>query len=75
MKVRIIVGAQAAYACIETPTRSMDVKLNPGKSAIDSLEQTAREMMEDIERRQLRAALIRAAADHLAGSTGEPVNR
>lgn len=66
MEVRIIVGAEAAYACIKTKTITMDVRLSPGKSAVQSLEETVREMMGDIERRELRAHLIRMAADKLA---------
>ena len=70
MKVTTIIGAEAAYVCIKTPTTTMDVRLSPGKSAVQSLEETVREMMLDIERREIRAHLIRMAADKLAEEQG-----
>lgn len=32
MQVRVIVGAQAAYACISHESGTLDVRLNPGRS-------------------------------------------
>lgn len=37
MKVRVIVGAQAAYACITHDNGTIDVQLKPGRSARQSL--------------------------------------
>lgn len=61
MKVRIFVGAQAAYACITDGTRSLDVRLSPGKPAGASLRESAKEMREQAARLLERAALIEAA--------------
>lgn len=65
MKVRILVGAQAAYACIETDTTSMDVRLEPGRSAAQALREFADDLKGQSERLQKRAALAVAAADQL----------
>jgi hypothetical protein len=62
MKVRTIIGAQAAYACIETDTTSMDVRLEPGRSAAQSLRETAEEWREKARRLQERANLLSVAA-------------
>ncbi len=65
MKVRVIIGAQAAYACIETDTTSMDVRLEPGRSAAQALREFADDLKGQSERLQKRAALAVAAADQL----------
>lgn len=65
MKVRIIVGAQAAYACIETDTTSTDIRLEPGRSAAQSLREFAEDMKFRADRLQQRAALAVAAAEQL----------
>jgi hypothetical protein len=41
MQVRVICGAQSAYACIKTPTTSLDMMLSPGRSAPQSLRESA----------------------------------
>jgi hypothetical protein len=43
MKVTTIIGANA-YACIKTPTRSMDVLIEPGKSVQFRLKEHAAEL-------------------------------
>lgn len=65
MKVRVMIGAQAAYACIETDTTSMDVRLEPGRSAPQSLREWAEDLKGQSERLQKRAALAMAAAEQL----------
>lgn len=62
MKVRVIIGAHAAYACIETDTTSMDVRLEPGRSPAKSLRETAEEWREKARRLQERANLLSVAA-------------
>jgi len=65
MKVRIIIGAQAAYACIETDTTSMDVRLEPGRSPAKSLREWAEEQKRKADRLDRQAALAVAAAKQL----------
>lgn len=65
MKVRVIIGAQAAYACIETDTTSMDVRLEPGRSAAQALREFAEDLKFRSDRLQQRAALAVAAAEQL----------
>jgi hypothetical protein len=65
MSVRILVGAQSAYACIKTETTSLDVQLSAGKSPKTSLGETVKEMREKAERMNKRADLIEAAASQL----------
>ena len=62
MKVRTIIGAQAAYACIETESVSMDVRLEPGRSASKSLREWAEEQMSKADRLTRNAALALQAA-------------
>lgn len=66
MKVRTLVGAQQAYACIELPGRSMDVALSPGKSAAESLKLSAQELRAKAAKDLERAELMEAAAGALA---------
>ena len=65
MKVRTFVGAEAAYACISTPTISLDVRLMPGRSAAQALREWAAEQQENSARFARKAALARQAADIL----------
>ena len=67
MKVKILVGAQAAYACIETEWVSMDIKLSPGKSAPTSLREYADEEMARAQRLLRNAMLALEAAKQLEG--------
>ena len=41
MKVNLLIGAAYAYACIKYKTGSMDVRLEPGRSAAQSLRESA----------------------------------
>lgn len=61
MQVRIFCGAQYAYACIKTETKTLDVRLSPGRSAAKSLQETVQEIREQAARLLDRAALIEAA--------------
>lgn len=65
MNVRIIVGAERAYAAIQTPTRSMDVELSAGMSASQSLRERAQELRAKIERLESQSRLMDAAAELL----------
>lgn len=65
MKVKILVGAQAAYACIDAGTITMDVRLEAGRSPAKSLREFAAEQQEKAARLVRRAALAREAADIL----------
>ena len=49
MKVTTLIGANA-YACIKTPTRSMDVLIQPGKSVQFRLKEHAAELREKAAR-------------------------
>lgn len=71
MKVKILVGAQAAYACIETSNRTLDVRLSSGKSAAQSLRQYAQEEQERAAAILGRAALALQAAEVLDSSDAE----
>lgn len=62
LTVRIMVGAQHAYACITHATGSLDVLLSPGKGAAKSLEESAAEDEAKAERLLKRAALKRRAS-------------
>lgn len=63
MQVRVIVGAQAAYACISHESGTLDVRLNPGRSARKSMKESAAELREKAAELTRRAALIENAAE------------
>lgn len=65
LTVRLLVGANA-YACIATPARSIDVLLAPGRSAAQSLRESAAEMRADAARLVARADLCERAAAELS---------
>lgn len=65
MKVRTIIGAQAAYACITTDSVSMDIRLEPGRSAAQSLREWAEEQKAKADRLDRNAALALQAAKQL----------
>ena len=60
-----IIGAQAAYACIQSLGISMDVRLEPGRSAAQSLRETAEEWRQKAARLQRDAILLGDAAAKL----------
>jgi len=62
MKVRIFVGAEYAYACITTNSKSLDVRLEHGKSAAQSLADSADDLRVQASRLLERAGLLDAAA-------------
>lgn len=59
--VKLKVLATAAYACIETDKRSLDVKLSPGKPAGASLRETVADLREKAKRLEYQANLIELA--------------
>jgi hypothetical protein len=61
LKVRVLVGAQAAYACISTTTISLDVMLHGAMGAPASLRRSAQEMRDKAAQLVARAELIEAA--------------
>ena len=61
LKTRVIVGAESAYFCAQSDTRSMDVLLPAGKGVVAGLEERIAEMQADIERRAARVAFLRDA--------------
>lgn len=65
MKVRTIVGAQYAYACIDTGTQTLDIRLEPGRSAAQSLREFADEQKAKADRLIHMADLARQAAEIL----------
>lgn len=62
MKVRVMVGAQAAYACITTESTSLDVRLEAGRSAQQSLQEFAQEQTDKALRLMRQAQLANEAA-------------
>jgi len=65
MRVRTIIGAQAAYACITSLDINLDVRLEPGRSAAQSLRETAEEWRAKAARLQRDAILLGDAAAQL----------
>lgn len=65
MKVRTIIGAEAAYACITTESISMDIRLEPGRSASKSLREWAEEQKAKAARLERNAELALQAAKQL----------
>ena len=61
LKTRVIVGAESAYFCAQSETRSMDVLLPAGKGVVAGLQERIDEMQADIERRAARVAFLRDA--------------
>ncbi|MFA7334866.1 MAG: hypothetical protein WC130_11330 [Kiritimatiellia bacterium] len=65
MKVRLLIGANA-YACItQANGRQTDIRLNPGKSAVKSLRESAAEYLERARHFERMATLAGDAADVL----------
>jgi hypothetical protein len=62
MDVRTFIGAESAYACIKSLYTNMDIRLEPGRSAAQSLRETADEWREKAGRLQQRAMLLNEAA-------------
>lgn len=65
MQVHTIIGAEAAYAVIRTGRVSMDVRLEPGRSAAQSMREWAAEKRAKAQWLLERADLAEAAADYL----------
>lgn len=65
MKVHTIVGAQYAYACIDTGTTTLDIRLEPGRSAAQALREFADEQKAKADRLDRMADLARQAASIL----------
>lgn len=61
MQVKVLVGAQHAYACIKTKGTSLDVLLSPGRSPAKSLQETATEMREKAAKLIARAEMVEQA--------------
>lgn len=65
MKVRVLVGAEFAYAAINLPNKSMDIRLAGGRGAAQSLKETAAawrahaaQLLSDADLAEAAAALI-----------------
>lgn len=69
--VRIVVGAQYAYACIKHARGSMDVRLDHGIGAVASLRRSAGEDRAKAERLLQRAALLEVAARQLQDGSSD----
>jgi transposase-like protein len=61
--VKVIVGAQYAYACIKTDRTTLDVQLAAGRSAAQAMREFAAEQREKAQRLLRQADLVDAAAD------------
>jgi hypothetical protein len=61
MRTRTIIGAEAAYACLQHGHVSLDVKLHGGCSAVKSLTRTVGEMRAKAAELQERADFIESA--------------
>ena len=64
MKVKLLIG-QYAYACIEREGQKTDIRLEPGRSASQSLREYAAEQHAQATRILKMADLANAAAEHL----------
>ncbi len=66
MKMKIesvrIFCAQYAYACITTESARVDIRLEPGRGAVQSLQEYAAQLDAEILERAERAQLARDAA-------------
>lgn len=67
IKVRVMIGAESAYACIKLPNKSTDVLLSRGCSPEHSLKESAQEAREKAARLLEQADVMDAAAEKLAG--------
>jgi len=67
MRVKILIGAECAYACINTQFVKLDVKLDPGRAAWVSLRESAEELRQQAAKLQQRAMLMEEAAYQLEG--------
>lgn len=65
MKVRVLVGAAYAYACIKYKNGTMDVRLEPGRSAASSLRESATSHRIRAAQELHRAEIQERAADIL----------
>jgi hypothetical protein len=65
LSVTTIIGANA-YACIKTPTRSMDILIQPGKSVAYRLQEHADELREKAKRLLRDADFVEQAVNLLA---------
>ena len=65
MNVKILVGAEAAYACIKLSDLTLDIKLEPGRSAQQALRDWAEEMRKKSLRLDRDAMLASLAANQL----------
>lgn len=61
--VRLLVGAERAYACIRHPGGSLDVALAPGRSPAAALREQAGVWRAEAARLEALAALAGAAAE------------
>lgn len=68
--VRIIVG-QYAYACIDLVGGLCDIRLNSGKSAPDSLRQSASEYRAQADLLMIKAQIAEDAAQFLETKKGK----
>jgi hypothetical protein len=64
--VNVIVGAQAAYACIRTTSTSLDVRLEAGHSPASSLAYESQDLRRKAQALIQRADLIEQASKMLA---------
>lgn len=74
MEVRILVGAQDAYACIKTTKTSLDIRLAHGKSPVQSLIAVASEWEEKAAYLIRHALIARDAAEELHRQAGHKIN-
>jgi hypothetical protein len=66
MNVTLIISANNAYACIKTPTRSMDVLIQPGNIAAYRLQEHADELRGKASRLLRDADFVEQAINILA---------
>lgn len=65
MEVRILIGAEASYACIKLSDMNMDIRLEPGRSAQQSLRDWADDQRKKALRMERNAMLAALAAQQL----------
>jgi hypothetical protein len=75
MNVRVLIGAEGAYACIKSLYTNLDVRLSLGRSAAQSLRETAEEWRAKAAKLQQRAILLGDAAALLEEQDKEKARR
>lgn len=75
MKINLIVGAEAAYACITHDHGTLDVRVELGENPYQSLVKESLELRRQAAEKIIRAQIIERAARHLIAQTKKKRSR